>query len=188
MNEILYRYLGNAADLSNLPFAVIFTVTTSFVISCLFLLIVRPATARTALIQVFVSFVVIFILHWVVYNSIRGQIHEYRVARIKSVMAAIHSTPNYPLKPSKPIQIDKWEKGLEAIRQYPAEAGYYLATVDLLERDHDYRSAMILLELGLDHFATPPLPICDRLQTYYRKLQLANRPAMSKCEKIIRIP
>lgn len=191
--EALYRYLSSSTAFSSLPFILILTVGTSFLISCIFLLLTRPGSVLVVLIQVLVTFVIIFALEWAVYQRIRGKVHEYRVERTKSVIdsipAIVAETPQEQKNPkgNKPVIIDTWERGLEAIKKNPTEIGYYLTTADLLEKEQEYYAAMILLESGLDYFPEPPLPICERLQLYYEKLDLENRPSVSKCKKIIRI-
>jgi uncharacterized protein YacL (UPF0231 family) len=84
------------------------------------------------------------------------------------------------------VGIRNVEEGLEAIRREPTEAGFYLKTAELLERENNYREARSVLESGLEHFEEIPLAICARLQEYNNRLGQENRQ-YSGCPKIIPI-
>uniref|UniRef100_UPI003217A275 hypothetical protein n=1 Tax=uncultured Draconibacterium sp. TaxID=1573823 RepID=UPI003217A275 len=159
-------------------------VAISFIVSIIASLIIGLALGNIggSVIGGVVSFILCEIIFVMLYFAIRDKVAEFRYSEIKETMLSaqisrVQANPN----------ITSWQTGLEAIKDDPNEIGYYIVTTDYLEKEKDYNSAALLIEMGLDFIKKSPIPrpLCDKLRRYYKYLE--NRPEINdNCEFVIK--
>jgi hypothetical protein len=179
MNEILFEFADGAILLKNIFLSLIVTSITATITGIIF------GSLRLSLRDGLIGFLFTELILIIILVSVRDKVRSERLNYITEKFSEISTNSAECSDNGKPIT--DWKYGLSRIEKCPREVGYYLKTCDLLEDDHDYESAALILELGLDiiRISPPPPPVCERLQRYYK--HLPNRPELSKyCDKIHR--
>lgn len=133
----------------------------------------------------FYSFLIFELIFILLYFTLKDNVAGYRNKTIKNTMLNINMEIS---KNEKPIEINSWYSGLKAIEKCPTEIGYYLTTTDYLEKEKDYESAALLIEMGLDFIKISPIPppLCKKLRIYYKHLK--GKPMLPEdCKTFIEI-
>ena len=95
-----------------------------------------------------------------------------RTRQIEDMMTSIFYSPPDTTTEIGNATINSWQEGMALIRKNPREIGYYMVTLKYLEQEGDLKSAMTLIEMGLDYFDQPPPDLWKKLE-YYRAARCA---------------
>jgi hypothetical protein len=167
MRELLFRYVEPAVSAE-------YTVLTLslFFVSSIVLGLITGKLSKSSLRDGLITFCITQIFLLILYFFLRNTVQSERLKTITERMGRVENSSKCP---NSYVRIINWLDGLTAIEECPREVGYYLTTCDILEKEQDYESAAILIEIGLNfiQISPPPPPLCQRLQRYYKHLSKA---------------
>lgn len=179
MVDTLFKTFESAVSPSNFLITLIGTILVSFGLGWIW------GKIRRSIVENLAGFIILQIFFIIMYFVIKDKVSIYRYSKIEEVMLHINVTLDAV---PELITISSWQTGLKAIQNNPTEVGFYIATADYLEKEKDYESAALLIEIGLDYIKQTPIPppLCKKLKFYYRNLK--NRPRITDdCETFIEI-
>lgn len=178
MNTRLFEIAESAVSPQNIFISLIIMLVVSFLIGIIF------GSLSNSLKTGSVGSILTLIIYIIIFYSVKDKVQTERFNRIEEVMLAIDHNNLNCITERTPIS--DWKSGLVKINKCPTNIGYYLKTCDFLEKEKDYESAAFLLEVGLDFIDYKediPVPICQRLQKYYKILK--NKPSLNEnCLKV----
>lgn len=177
MLEKYFSSIEAAVSPSNIAITIIGAIFASLILGAFL------GNIRKSLRDGLLSFLIFELLFIVLYISVKDNVSSYRYRVIKETMLKININNDVE---NRSIEINSWFSGLKAIEKCPSEVGYYLITTDYLEKEKDYESAALLIELGLDFIRQSPIPppLCKKLRIYYKHLK--NKPEITKdCKTFI---
>lgn len=183
MTETIYRFLEGVVSPANVLLMAVVVLLSATLVTAVMRLFVR-VTPGVDLLRDVATFTVTVIVCYVLLLGIRGRVGDYRQQRIYELYRTLDQASTRS-RGETTSHVRSWRDGLDAIRSNPQEIGYYMRTGELLENEHDYRSAITLLELGLNHFEDPPVILCSQLERYYTIAKPPNRPRMRECVKFV---
>lgn len=177
MNDSIFRIAEIVTSPSQLLLTLLIYLLTGGIVGLMF------STIRESIRDSVIGFVLTVLMLLPLHFLLKDRVQTERLRRINEYMLEI-SPDSFDCESSNGL-ITNWQQGVKRIQDCPSEIGYYVKTADLLEKEGDYESAALLIELGLDFitFIDVPVVLCERLQRYYKKLD--NRPELGEgCEKI----
>jgi hypothetical protein len=191
MIESIFKVAESAVSPSNLAITFVVTLLISLSLGIIIDKIGESGNLRgrikDSLYKSILEFIIIQLVFIILYFIIRDEVFKYRYSKIEEAMMHL----NVSIKTSQnDIIISSWQSGLQAIQHNPQEIGYYIETTNYLEKEKDYKSAVLLIEIGLDYIKQSPIPpsLCNKLRQYYKYLKLKDRPEITdKCETFIEI-
>jgi len=179
MIETIFNTFESAVSPSNFLITFFATIGVSFILGKIW------GKLRKSIKENIIVFFFLQIFFVLMYFVIKDKVATYRYSKIEEAM--LHVKINTDVS-NMNIKISSWQTGLKAIQYNPREVGYYLKTTDYLEKEKDYRSAALLIEMGLDYIKQSPIPppLCKKLKSYYKYLE--DRPKITDdCETFIEI-